>query len=145
MGGFACLPDALELPLEQEHASLMTARAAVVHRELAWRDPALPHCAAPQRCPGVFAVLAQRVKLQVEPRQLGHVAIEIPCDTLQSVQTRGLWVHSVAHVLDDRVRAGDANVFLAASGRTRRADILIDVQTRSDNRRIPYPSRDFPG
>src|ERR1700756_3258661 len=65
------------LPLEKESGRLVPALAAVVDRELAWRQFSLPHPTAPQRRARIGAVLAQRVEVQIELLQLGHVVVEI--------------------------------------------------------------------
>src|SRR6185312_11581613 len=54
-------------------------------------------------------------------------------------------MHAVAHVLDNRVAAGDPDVFFAHARRTGSTYVLIEKEPRADDRRIADPARNFPG
>src|SRR5437667_3120919 len=61
------------LPLEKKSTRLTTALTTVIHRELAGYKLSAADPAAPKRGAGIRAILAQRVKIQIELSQFRHV------------------------------------------------------------------------
>src|SRR5260370_1203681 len=122
----------------------MTALAAIADGESTRCRFSVFDAMTPQRRAAVRAILAQRVKIQIELRQLRLVIVEISRHTLERLETGFFRTHSMAHVFHDSMRAGDANIFFPATRGTSRANVLIDIQTSADTRRIADPSRNFP-
>src|ERR1051326_963484 len=80
---------------------------------------------SPQCGPGVFAVLAQGIELQIDLCQAIHIVIEITYHALQRIQRRLFRRHAVTHVLHDGVRSARANVLFPTSGGSRAAHVLV--------------------
>src|SRR6185437_15166525 len=117
---------------------------AVVHGIMKNRA-AGPLVAIPQARGGVFSIVSQRVEADVELGQAALVVIEIARNTAQRFETCLFRMHTVAHRLDNRMAAHDANILLAASRRSGASDVLIEIQTRADEWGVADAPRNFPG
>src|SRR5579859_6928751 len=114
---------------------LETALTAIVHGEFA---------AFPERCAGILPIAAKSVKAEIELQQFGAIVAEVARHALERVETRFFWRHAVAHVFDDGVGAGHADVFFSTAGGSGGADVLVQVETRADNGRIADAARNLP-
>src|SRR5258708_40123861 len=95
----------------------MTALAAIADGESTRCQLSVFDAMTPQRRAGVGAILAQRIKIQIELPQLRLVVVEISRHTLEGIETGFFRTHSMAHILHDCLRARDANIFLSATRR----------------------------
>src|SRR5690606_20895825 len=78
--------------------------------------------------------------LPQEPRLHGLVAY-----ALERRHAGVLRVHALAHELHDQERRQAVQVRFAAAGGTGGTDGVVDVETRTENRRIADPARNLPG
>src|SRR5262249_41069029 len=122
---------------EQGSAVFEAALASVIYGET--------EVVAPQAYAGVFAVVSQGIENHLDRGKPLLVVLEITGDAFQSIETGFLRRHSVTHVVDDCVRPGNPDILFAAACCSRSADVLVDVESRADDRRIADAAGDFPG
>src|SRR5215472_11132812 len=99
----------------------------------------------PKRHTGVGTVFAQNVVHHIDESQTLAITLVAAHDALQDIHARFQGRHTLAHVLDDRMRTGDLDVLLAAASRAGRTHLLIRVAPGADDRRIPEPAGNLPG
>src|SRR5690348_5251945 len=104
----------------------------VADRELTGNDLALAVLlAAPDGGAPVAAVLDHGVVVQLKHRAILRVALGLlreGHDTLERRETGLLRRFAQSYQLEDRVRADDADVSFAPTGRARRADFVVHVE-----------------
>src|SRR5215510_4384314 len=94
----------------------------------------------PQGRASKLAALVQRIKLDVEFSKLLQVAVVTGDDALACFQTRVSRRQPSTHHLNDRVRAADLEVLLAAARRARCSHFVINKQSAPDDGRVADPT-----
>src|SRR3954470_15312061 len=87
---------------------------------------------APQSHSRIGSVFAKDVVVHAHVAQFGFVIVEVSGDAFERVESCFLRGHSFAHVLDDSVCAGDANVFFARASGACRTYVLVTVISGAD-------------
>src|SRR5215831_4732639 len=87
----------------------------------------------PERDTRIGSVFPQNVVHHVVKSQTPATTVVAAHDALQNINSRLQGRHALAHVLDDRMRADDLGVLLAAPGRTCRAHRLVRVASSADD------------
>src|SRR5215831_2940566 len=110
--------------------SLLKPRLTIVYRNRV-RPAGLVSC--PKRDTGISSVFAQNVVHHIDKAQALAITVVAAHDSLQDIHAGLQGRHALAHVLDDRMRAHDLDVLLAAPGRTCRAHRLVRVASSADD------------
>src|SRR5579864_1350911 len=99
---------------------------------------------APQRRSAVHPILIQRIEENVKRRQLLLVVVVIARNTRKRLEASLLRRFPAPHHLNNRVPAGNFDVFFAFARRARRAHLIVHTASRPNNRRITHASWNFP-
>src|SRR6516162_7514419 len=127
----------------QVDAWLQPARRSIVYSELRC-DPAISLLAVfPEGRPAIGSILPQRIEVQLDLRQPGFVVVKVARNPLEGFEARFFRSHPMPHVFDNRVAPRDPDILLAATGRTRAANIRVDEKARANQRRITNAAGDL--
>src|SRR5260370_32442513 len=99
----------------------------------------------PKRSGAVDTVFAQRVKKDVEGGELLFVVVVVAGDAGHGFEAGVGGRHAFAHHFNDRVAAGDFDVFFAFAGGASSADFVIDAAARADDGGIAHAAGNLPG